>query len=106
VLDFYANRSPIFLAAVFDGDAAQARGQQIGDGTPVHITIPTENPWVPLRILGLGKQPLDRVDAEVYLLTDSEPALLPAPLDRTPSDSGPRDGTNSPLALTYNQSAS
>src|SRR5207245_2235196 len=30
VLDFYANRSPIFLAAVFDGDAAKARGQQLG----------------------------------------------------------------------------
>ncbi len=57
VLDFYATRSPIFLAAVFDGDAAVARGQQIGDGTPVHLTIPTANPWVPLRILALGKQP-------------------------------------------------
>jgi hypothetical protein len=55
VLDFYAQRSPIFLAAVFDGDAAQQRGQQVGDGTPVHITIPVPNPWVPLRILGLGK---------------------------------------------------
>ena len=44
VLDFYANRSPIFLAAVFDADAAKARGQQIGDGTPVHVTIPTANP--------------------------------------------------------------
>ena len=48
-------RSPIFLAAAFDADAAAERGQQIGDGTPVHITIPTDNPWVPLRILALGK---------------------------------------------------
>ncbi len=79
VLDFYARRSPIFLAAVFDGEAAAARGQQIGDGTPVHITIPTSNPWVPLRILGLGKQSEDRVDADVFLLTDSKPALLPGP---------------------------
>ncbi|HWH24054.1 MAG TPA: DUF2330 domain-containing protein, partial [Candidatus Limnocylindria bacterium] len=55
VLDFYASRSPIFLAAVFDADAAAARGQAVGDGTPVHITIPTSNPWVPLRILALGK---------------------------------------------------
>ena len=55
VLDFYAARSPIFLAAVFDADAAAARGQAVGDGTPVHITIPTDNPWVPLRILALGK---------------------------------------------------
>ena len=80
VLDFYANRSPIFLAAVFDADAAKARGQQIGDGTPVHVTIPTANPWVPLRILGLGKNADDRIDADVYLLTDKRPALLPYPL--------------------------
>src|SRR3989454_9015817 len=80
VLDFYANRSPIFLAAVFDADAAKARGQQIGDGTPVHVTIPTANPWVPLRILGLGKSADDRIDADVYLLTDKRPALLPYPL--------------------------
>lgn len=78
VLDFYAQRSPIFLAAVFDGAAAAERGQQIGDGTPVHITIPTDNPWVPLRILGLGKQATDRIEADVFLLTDGEPALLPA----------------------------
>jgi len=79
VLDFYANRSPIFLAAVFDADAAKARGQRIGDGTPVHVTIPTANPWVPLRILGLGKNAADRIDADVYLLTDQRPALLPYP---------------------------
>jgi hypothetical protein len=79
VLDFYANRSPIFLAAVFDADAAKARGQQIGDGTPVHVTIPTANPWVPLRILALGKNGDDRVDADVYLMTDQRPALLPYP---------------------------
>jgi len=92
ILDFYAQRSPIFLAAVFDGSAAKDRGQQTGDGTPVHLTIPTDNPWVPLRILGLGKQPTDRVEADVYLLTDSQPTLLP----------GPRKG----LRLNYDQAAS
>jgi hypothetical protein len=91
VLDFYAQRSPIFLAAVFDGEAAAARGQQIGDGTPVHITMPTDNPWVPLRILGLGQQPDDLVEADVYLLTDDRPALLPAPSEG--------------LALTYDNAA-
>ena len=79
VLDFYARRSPIFLAAVFDADAAKARGQDIGDGTSVHITIPTPNPWVPIRILSLGKAADARVDADVYLLTDHQPALLPTP---------------------------
>ena len=80
VLDFYAARSPIFMAAVFDADAAKARGQKIGDGTPVHLSIPTAAPWVPLRILGLGKTAQDRVDADVYLLTDARPQMLPAPV--------------------------
>src|SRR5205823_8325751 len=79
VLDFYAARSPIFMAAIFDADAAKAKGQQVGDGTPVHITIPTANPWVPLRILATGKSAAARVDADVYLLTDRKPLLLPAP---------------------------
>lgn len=79
LLDFYANRSPIFMAASFDADAARERGQQIGDGTPVHLTIPTDEPWVPLRILGLGKVAGETVQADVYLLTDARPNLLPAP---------------------------
>ena len=77
VLDFYADRSPIFMAAAFDADAAAERGQAIGDGTPVHLTIPTDDPWVPLRILGLGKAAGERVEADVYLLTDERPTLLP-----------------------------
>ena len=77
VLDFYANRSPIFLAARFNADAARAKGVALGDGTPVHITIPTSNPWVPLRILGVGLQAGERVAADVFLLTDNKPSLLP-----------------------------
>lgn len=80
VLDFYASRSPIFLAAAFDADAAAERGQAVGDGTPVHVTIPTPDPWVPLRILGLGKNGAERVEADVYLLTDRQPAMLPQPV--------------------------
>jgi hypothetical protein len=57
----------------------------------VHLTIPTTNPWVPLRILGLGKQPVDSVEADVFLLTDSKPSLLP----------GPRKG----MALTHDAPA-
>ncbi len=79
VLDFYADRSPIFMAAAFDADAAAERGQAIGDGTPVHLTIPTDNPWVPLRILALGKTGGELVEADVYLLTDVRPAMLPNP---------------------------
>jgi hypothetical protein len=91
MLDFYARQSPVFLAAIFDGDAALQRGQRIGDGTPVHLTIPLQHPWVPLRILGLGKQPFDQVDADVFLLTDTQPDIVP----------GPHAG----LALTHSQQA-
>ena len=77
VLDFYAERSPIFMAVKYDVAEAQERDLKKGDGTPVHLTIPTEDPWVPLRILGLGKQPDEVIDADVYLLTEAEPNLLP-----------------------------
>ena len=80
VLDFYADRSPIFMAASFDADAAAELGQQIGDGTPVHLTIPTDSPWVPLRILGLGKGEGEIVQADVFLMTDARPSLLPNPV--------------------------
>lgn len=76
VLEFYAARSPIFLAARFDAGAASAEGQGVGDGTPVHLTIPTERPWVPLRILALGRGEAEPVEADVYLLTDRQPSLL------------------------------
>ena len=76
VLDFYARRSPVFLAARFDAPAARDRGQQIGTGTPVHLTIPTDEPWVPLRILGLGRGGTEVVEADVFLLTERRPSLL------------------------------
>jgi hypothetical protein len=79
VLDFYARRSPIFLAARFDAKRAEDLNQSIGDGTPIHVAIPTTNPWVPLRILGLGKVGSELVEADVFLLTDDRPAILPGP---------------------------
>ena len=79
VLEFYARRSPIFLAARFDGDAASERGTQLGDGTPIHLTIPTQNPWVPLRILALGRRGIEPVQADIFLLTDDRPRLLAGP---------------------------
>ena len=76
MLDFYASRSPVFLAARFDAAVAQAKGQLVGDGVPVQITIPTPNPWVPLHILSLAKHTLEPVQADVYTLTDRAPTLL------------------------------
>ena len=77
VLEFYAERSPIFLAARFDAERAAAQGVRRGEGTPIHVVIPTPRPWVPLRILALGLQGPEIVEADVFLLTDRQPAMLP-----------------------------
>jgi hypothetical protein len=76
VLDFYSRRSKIFMAARFDASRAQALDQQRGDGTPIMLTIPTKEPWVPLRILGLGLDKTQIVQADVFLLTPDRPQLL------------------------------
>jgi hypothetical protein len=80
ILDFYAERSPVFMAAKFDVDAAQRRGIGAGEGVSIHLTIPTDDPWVPLRILSLGQDGQTKIDADVYLLTQRQPALLPGPV--------------------------
>ncbi len=76
VLDFYGHRSEIFMAARFDASRAAELGQAAGDGTPIMLTIPTDAPWVPLRILSLGLDGERLVEADVFLLTDDEPDLL------------------------------
>jgi hypothetical protein len=76
VLDFYSRRSPIFMAARFDAARARRLGQSTGDGTPIMLTIPTRDPWVPLRILGLGLDRTEIVDADVFVLTDEKPKFL------------------------------
>jgi len=76
VLDFYAERSPVFMAAKFDANRAAELGQTTGDSTPIMATIPTDDPWVPLRILSLGLDGGRTVEADVFLLTDSQPELL------------------------------
>ena len=76
MLDFYGHRSEIFMAARFDASRAAELGQSAGDGTPIMLTIPTDAPWVPLRILSLGLDGSELVEADVFLLTDEEPDLL------------------------------
>jgi hypothetical protein len=90
MLAFYAERSPIFLAARFDAKRAANRDVQTGQGTPVHIVIPTPNPWVPLRILALGRKASETVQADVYLLTDRRPETLPQAERAKPSDENQR----------------
>jgi Uncharacterized protein conserved in bacteria (DUF2330) len=101
VLDFYANRSPVFMAVKFDATRAARQGLDIGDGTPVHLTIPTDDPWVPLRILSLGADRSDVIEADVFLLTEREPAMLPSTLSRVGTTS--QDGG---LILRRSQPAS
>ena len=79
VLNFYAKRSRWFMAARFIPEKARKKKLRQGDAIPIHLRIPTDDPWVPLRILGLGKQATEVIDADVFLLTGAEPALLPAP---------------------------
>jgi hypothetical protein len=92
VLDFYSQRSHIFMAARFDAARAAALGQQVGDGTPIMLTIPTDQPWVPLHILGLGLDRSRTVAADVFLLTDDRPTVLAADqgvtVDRSEAASG------------------
>src|SRR5688572_4103037 len=76
VLDFYASRSQVFMAARFDASRAAELGHNAGDGTPIMLTIPTDAPWVPLRILSLGLDESRFIEADVFLLTDEEPDLL------------------------------
>ena len=79
VLDHYARMSKIFMAARFDPKDAQESGKEAGDGVPIHLNIPTDNPWVPFRILALGQDKSTFVEADVFLLTKREPGLRPAP---------------------------
>jgi hypothetical protein len=76
MLDFYGRRSPIFMAARFDAARAEQLGQGNGDGTPIMLTIPVKEPWVPLHILSLGLDKASVVEADVFLLTDQQPKLL------------------------------
>jgi hypothetical protein len=80
VLEFYGNRSPVFMAVKFDAERAAKRGRSVGDAIPVHLVIPTDDPWVPLRILALGAKASDPIDADIFLLNDDVPTMLPAPL--------------------------
>ena len=106
VLDFYAERSPIFMAVRFDASRAAEQGLGAGDGTPVHVVIPTTNPWVPLRILGLGAAADAPVEADVYLLTDLEPATLPGAADARGSRRRCPQGVRPGLVLERSEPAS
>jgi hypothetical protein len=62
----YAKGSPIFMAAKYNVERAQATRQLVADGAPVLITMRLDHPWVPLEVLANGTA---QVDADVYLST-------------------------------------
>jgi hypothetical protein len=64
------------MAARFDAADAASRGFQAGDGIPIHLTIPVDRPWVPLRILAAAKPTTEVVAADIFLLTDERPSML------------------------------
>lgn len=70
-------RTGIFAAAKFDRVDAARRGVIEGTGTVIHFTIPTPGPWIPLRILALGKGTTETVEADLFVLTDRPPQLFP-----------------------------
>lgn len=76
MLEFYASRSPFFMAARFDADAAAQDDFVAGDGIPVQITMPTRRPWVPLHILHGATPDSEIIVADVFLLTPERPDLL------------------------------
>lgn len=76
LLEFYGSRSPYFLAARFDADAAAQDNFVAGDGIPIQITMPTRQPWVPLHILHGATPDSVIIEADVFLLTPDRPDLL------------------------------
>jgi hypothetical protein len=75
VMQRYSSAGAIFALAKFDNKEAVKRGLSEGQGTIIHFTIPTKAPWIPLRILALGKNRAELVDADLFILTDDAPAL-------------------------------
>ena len=65
-------RRPAFVAVISKRSTAP-----VPASTMISTRSPLD-PWVPLRILGLGKPADEIVQADIYLLTDRQPTMLPA----------------------------
>jgi uncharacterized protein DUF2330 len=83
VLGQYSSKGAIFALAKFDRVAVEQKGLIEGQGTVIHFTVPTPAPWIPLRILALGKSATEVVDADLFVLTDQIPSFDPG-LDEMP----------------------
>jgi len=78
VLGSYSTKGAVFALAKFDRADAKSRGLVQGQGEVIQFTIPTKAPWIPLRILSLGKTGVEYVDAELFVLTDGRPTFFPS----------------------------
>jgi hypothetical protein len=86
VLGTYSSAKAIFAVAKFDALRSRREGLVEGQGSVIHFTIPTRGPWIPLRILALGKAPAEQVDADLFILTDNIPVMAPLPSTVTGMD--------------------
>ena len=77
VLGRYSSQGAVFALAKFDNAAAVKLRVFEGQGTVIHFTIPMKAPWIPVRILALGKSQTELVDADFFVLTDQAPQLSP-----------------------------
>ncbi len=76
MLEFYSSRSPYFLAARFDSEAAEQDEFTSGDGIPILITVPTVRPWIPLHIFHGAVPDSEILEADLFLFTPERPDLL------------------------------
>jgi hypothetical protein len=81
VMAAYSSRGAVFALARFDNAAAAKKGLVAGSGQVIHFTIPIKAPWIPLRILALGKTGNELVNADLFVLTDHAPQFGPALTD-------------------------
>lgn len=94
VLGPYDSKGSVFALARFDALEAARRGLVEGQGTVIHFTIPTPAPWIPLRILSLGKGGTEVVNADLFVLTPHRPSFAPeldGLLGMSVARSGPAD---------------
>jgi hypothetical protein len=78
VLGRYSAAGAVFALARFDRVRAAKQGLIQGQGQVIHFAIPMRAPWIPLRILTLGKVPSEPVLADLFVLTDDRPTFAPA----------------------------
>lgn len=79
MLDFYAQRSPVFAAIRFDNQRARQQGLTAGQGIPVRFSFADrEQAWIPVKILTFDKPATEVVVADLFLMTPEAPRILGA----------------------------